>query len=1834
MDNKKQLIYSILSLFLLGLIVAGGTFAYYSFTSSNNKNVVFNTSKELQNYIIYNEGESKFSGNFKVSSTYTEGIHSTISLYKTTDASTVTLIASINMDINEIGTNMVNSPALKWVVTSGTSTNVGSVLAQGNFIGVNNNDTITLVPNTEVTTTETFYTIWIWLDENANPSDELTGETLDVNVWTEINQVEAIDDSFEITRINANYQEINATVINNKSKITSYAVTTSNTTPSSWTSISSSEQSNVYNLDYTVSQTGTYYVWFKSNDNKTVSRSVTVSSIDTTGPVCTWGSFNPSSVSNGETSRIELTCIDNESSITSSNLKPSDLILSNNYVLINTIGKTSITNGYKYTITLTGTNINGTTNIKLPANKIKNRMNLNNTEVTSSNITIANYYLITINAGRGVSTLSATDWNNNGTSSITKLILSNSTLDLSTITINYKNGYIGTEYIKTSGAGTISDNTFTSGEGTTVITINATGLETPTCGMTGGGQVIYGNNATINANNTINYDSGVTLYYKYGYSTSSSGALSHYTEETINNSLEIEGTTYFGTRYYGMQVYATDGTFTSSTCTTGTDTTNRAMLQFVNAKITFNPNGGSLIYASYSPRYTRYGYTGNTYMYSSLTGTSTGSSPTASRTGFTFMGWWTAPTGGYQVLTASRAFTGVAVEGYTTTNSWVVLEDKELYAQWKDSAAPTLSFAEDNPTVYEKPKTGRITINDTTGIAAGTYTIKYSTSTSTCSNSSMTPVTITVNEGDTIAYSDEITISSGSKVYLCNVETITDVLGYVKSIPTTGTYVTLHMDTAAPAPSATASNSSTWTTSKDVTITLSDTYSNIVPGTYTIKYALVNSSISCDSMNDSITLTVPENTKSVSQTVTISEGTGQYLYLCNVEEISDIYNNKRSANSISSSIIKIDNSPPTGFISSSYIDNIVTANVIITEDSGMPSTNGYGWAVLDSNICDSSLSFVDSDSSTYSFNISYEDISTKFICIRATDILGNVGYIGSSIKTYLKYLGYDYMDFKESTYKNKIENISFVNYIDTSGSVKSYDLSQVGDNSIIGWLSNSNNSMYNLYIGSYLPIYSQNLSNTFAGMNALTSINFDKFNSTEVTNMAYMFAAAGQNATNLNLNLGNNFNASNVINMYGMFQYTGQNATNLNLDLGNNFNASNVTNMSSMFSGLGQNAININLNLGNNFNPSNVTNMTGMFTYAGRNATQFSLNLGNNFDTSNVIIMDYMFSSLGANATNFSFNLGNNFDTSNVTKMSDMFSQLGANATNFSFNLGNNFDTSNVTSMYGMFSNFGKKATNLDLNLGDKFDTSNVSDMQCMFCYAGANAINFSLNLGDNFNASNVTRMNSMFERAGVSAINFNLKIGNNFNSKNVINMSRMFRYIGYNSNKFSLDLGNNFDTSNVTNMYGMFENMGTYASSFSMNLGNNFDTSKVKDMIYMFYYVGYNASNFDLNLGNKFDTSNVNDMSGMFEYAGRNATNFSLNLGTHFDTSNVTKMYSMFSGAYQNATNFSLNLGDKFNTSNVRDMRNMFSWVGSNVPDFTLNLGNNFDTSNATTMSYMFYQLGANANNFNLNLGNKFDTSNVTDMSLMFSGVGSNVPDFTLNLGNKFDTSNVTSMYAMFSQTGFNTINFNLNLGNNFDTSKVTNMDSMFMNASSNATNFTLNLGNKFDTSNVTSMFRMFSAVGSNATKFELNLGNKFNTSKVKSMSNMFMNVGQTATNFSLNLGDYFNTSNVTGMIYMFFGVGQNASNFSLNLGNNFDTSNVTNTRSMFVNVGNKSLSNFNLDLSAGDFNKVSNYSGMFNNISKNATILVKDSNAQNWIISKKSEWGTNFSTTNVLIK
>jgi len=282
----KQNFKLILIVLLMGFMVTAASFAYWTWYSPVNKNIVFNTAAGLSDYVIYDEGESKFVGDFQVGSSYLNGIHSTVSISKSDKAINTELYATVNMTIDEIGEVMKVSNALKWTITTGDSDEENPViLNSGTFYGKNKDDVVRLYSPIVLTTDIQKFTVWLWLDEAENPSEELTGETVDVRIWTQIDQ--ALSGEFSVTELSASYQVINATVVNSDANIVSYAVTRSNIEPTEWVDIEVGNVSNLYKFNYVAEELGVYYVWFKDSNGKTVARSVTVTEIDTNVPVVT-----------------------------------------------------------------------------------------------------------------------------------------------------------------------------------------------------------------------------------------------------------------------------------------------------------------------------------------------------------------------------------------------------------------------------------------------------------------------------------------------------------------------------------------------------------------------------------------------------------------------------------------------------------------------------------------------------------------------------------------------------------------------------------------------------------------------------------------------------------------------------------------------------------------------------------------------------------------------------------------------------------------------------------------------------------------------------------------------------------------------------------------------------------------------------------------------------------------------------------------------------------------------------------------------------------------------------------------------------------------------------------------------------------------------------------------------------------------------------------------------------------------------------------------------------------------------------------------------------------
>ena len=445
---------------------------------------------------------------------------------------------------------------------------------------------------------------------------------------------------------------------------------------------------------------------------------------------------------------------------------------------------------------------------------------------------------------------------------------------------------------------------------------------------------------------------------------------------------------------------------------------------------------------------------------------------------------------------------------------------------------------------------------------------------------------------------------------------------------------------------------------------------------------------------------------------------------------------------------------------------------------------------------------------------------------------------------------YNYL--RSNIAKNKIESIKFVKgQVLTAGIIEQFDASADNDNSIIGYYTDEDsNDMYELTFVSETNIEAnQNSSNLFYRLSKVKEIAFDNFDTSQVTNMRYMFGYC-KSLTSLDVS---KFDTSQVTNMGGMFASCSS-LTSLDVS---KFDTSKVTNMSYMFS-LCENLTSLDVS---KFDTSQVTDMRYMFYWCN---SLTSLDVSK-FDTSRVTDMSSMFGSCNS-LTSLDVS---KFDTSRVTDMSSMFDSCNS-LTSLDVS---KFDTSQVTDMSYMFSTCSS-LTSLDVS---KFDTSKVTDMRTMFgSCSGLTSLDVS-----KFDTSKVTDMRSMFSLCE----NLTSLDVSKFDTSKVTDMRTMF---GSCSGLTSLDVSK-FDTSKVTDMRTMF---GSCSGLTSLDV-SKFDTSKVTDMSSMFVYCRklskIYVSEYNETTGKGWTTKNVTNSSNMFS----GATKLVGGNGTVYNSSNVDATYA-----------------------------------------------------------------------------------------------------------------------------------------------------------------------------------------------------------------------------------------------------------------------------------------------------------------------------------------------------
>lgn len=170
---KKMLIYISITALII-VITTTGTYAFFS-ASTNTGNGITSEAANLE--VIYTGGTA-IQGTLNLVRTKEEGFNTTVNIRLTEDS--IDAMAKLYIKINDIGETIAND-ALNWEVYKDNST---TAYAKGTFNDYKSGDKVYIVNNYDLSTTNTSFKIYIWLN-GEQVGNEVLGATLDAYIGAE-----------------------------------------------------------------------------------------------------------------------------------------------------------------------------------------------------------------------------------------------------------------------------------------------------------------------------------------------------------------------------------------------------------------------------------------------------------------------------------------------------------------------------------------------------------------------------------------------------------------------------------------------------------------------------------------------------------------------------------------------------------------------------------------------------------------------------------------------------------------------------------------------------------------------------------------------------------------------------------------------------------------------------------------------------------------------------------------------------------------------------------------------------------------------------------------------------------------------------------------------------------------------------------------------------------------------------------------------------------------------------------------------------------------------------------------------------------------------------------------------------------------------------------------------------------------------------------------------------------------------------------------------------------------------------------------------------------------
>ena len=188
MDKNKRIIL-ILGILTIIFTIMGGTFAYWSWISSEAQktNIVFTVERTFS---CAADGGGSITNNSAIivptlvnSNTTGNYIKREVKVTPTINQNGKTIYMDLWLDINKLDSGLSNSVNFKYAFTTSSTSNTTGVVASGNFNGkvgntnaneMTSSNRVNLLSNKSynATTTDTYY-LWIWLDAEETSSDTM-----------------------------------------------------------------------------------------------------------------------------------------------------------------------------------------------------------------------------------------------------------------------------------------------------------------------------------------------------------------------------------------------------------------------------------------------------------------------------------------------------------------------------------------------------------------------------------------------------------------------------------------------------------------------------------------------------------------------------------------------------------------------------------------------------------------------------------------------------------------------------------------------------------------------------------------------------------------------------------------------------------------------------------------------------------------------------------------------------------------------------------------------------------------------------------------------------------------------------------------------------------------------------------------------------------------------------------------------------------------------------------------------------------------------------------------------------------------------------------------------------------------------------------------------------------------------------------------------------------------------------------------------------------------------------------------------------------------------------